>query len=133
MVEDAADAGFRLICFCAPSTTPERQALVVRHAHGFIYYMAVRGITGERDELPSDLFGHIAELRALTDTPVAVGFGISRPDHARAVGKVADGVIVGSAIVKRMAAAVAEGSDAAEAALAFIREMSAAAHGARGS
>jgi tryptophan synthase alpha chain len=132
MVENAADAGFRLICFCAPSTTPERQALVVEHAHGFIYYMAVRGITGERDSLPTDLFEHVQELRALTDTPVAVGFGISRPDQARVVGRVADGVIVGSAIVKRMAAAAAGGSEAAEAALSVIRQMSAAAREARG-
>jgi tryptophan synthase alpha chain len=131
MIDQAAGAGFRLICFCAPSTTPERKELVVNHAHGFIYYMAVRGITGERDSLPTDLFGHIEELRALTDTPVAVGFGISQPEHARTVGRVADGVIVGSAIVKRMAAAVAERSDAAEAALEFIRTMAAATREAR--
>jgi tryptophan synthase alpha chain len=131
MIEDAARSGFRLICFCAPSTTPERQSLVVRHAHGFIYYMAVRGITGERDSLPTDLFEHLEQLRALTRTPVAVGFGISQPGQARVVGRVADGVIVGSAIVKRMAAAAAEGSDAAEAALGFIREMSEATRGAR--
>lgn len=131
MIGQAADAGFRLICFCAPSTTPERKAIVVKHGHGFIYYMAVRGITGERDSLPTDLFAHIAELRELTETPVAVGFGISRPEHARAVGGIADGVIVGSAIVKRMAAATETGADAADAALDFIREMAAATQDAR--
>lgn len=127
MFEVAESLGFRLIPFAAPSTTPERQSLVVRHAKGFIYYMAVRGITGERAALPTDLFEHLTELKRLTSVPIAVGFGISQPAQARTVAGVADGVIVGSAIVKRMAAAQQAGRDAAEAALSFIAEMAAAA------
>ncbi len=123
----AEDLGFRLICFAAPSTTEARRALVVRHAGGFIYYIAVRGITGERAELPPDLFENLRQLKSLTPVPVAVGFGISRPEQARAVAQAADGVIVGSAIVKRMAEAVERGEDAAGAGLAFIRAMSGAA------
>jgi tryptophan synthase alpha chain len=123
----AEKRGFRLICFVAPSTTSARRTLVIRHARGFIYYMSVRGITGERALLPPDLFDNIRELKALTPVPIAVGFGISGPEQARAVGHAADGVIVGSAIVKRMADAHERGDDAAEAALEFISRMSAAA------
>jgi tryptophan synthase alpha chain len=124
----AAERDFRLVCFVAPSTTPERRRLVVEQAHGFIYYMAVRGITGERAELPRDLFENLQQLKSLTPVPVAVGFGISRPDQARAVAEAADGVIVGSAIVRRMAKAEQEDADPAEAALQFIEDMAAATH-----
>ncbi len=127
----ANERGFRLICFATPATTPKRRALVAEHARGFIYYISVRGITGARTELPPDLVDHIAELRKATDVPIAVGFGISEPEHARAVARAAEGVIVGSAIVRRMAAAAEGGGDAAEAALDFIRTMSAATREAR--
>ena len=104
--------------------------MVVEHAHGFIYYISVRGITGERREMPPDLAENLAQLKGLTDVPVAVGFGVSTPEQARAVGQAADGVIVGSAIVKCMGQAAREGADPAEAALAFIGTMAAAAKGA---
>jgi tryptophan synthase alpha chain len=123
----ASELGFRLICFVAPSTVGARRTLVMRHAQGFIYYMAVRGITGERAELPPDLFENLQQLRALTSVPIAVGFGISTPEQAAAVAGAADGVIVGSAIVKRMAEATRRGEDAGGAALDLIRTMSAAA------
>jgi tryptophan synthase alpha chain len=122
----AEERGFRLICFVAPSTTGARRGLVVRRARGFIYYMSVKGITGERALLAPDLFENLRELKALTRVPVAVGFGISRPEQAKAVAQAADGVIVGSAIVKRMADARERGEDPAEVALEFIHRMSAA-------
>jgi tryptophan synthase alpha chain len=132
-VEEAADLfrpaeerGFRIICFVAPSTTGRRRALVARYARGFIYYVSVRGITGERAELPPDLGENLRELKGLTSVSVAVGFGISTPQQARAVARVADGVIVGSAIVKRMSEALERGADAAAAGLDFMRLMSAA-------
>jgi len=127
----AEERDFRLICFATPATTQARRRLVAEHAHGFIYYISVRGITGARSELPPDLVDHIAELRAATSVPIAVGFGISGPEHAQAVARIADGVIVGSAIVKRMAAAAEGGADAAEAALGFIRTMATATRNAR--
>ncbi len=127
----ADERDFRLVCFATPATTASRRARVAEHAHGFIYYISVRGITGARSELPPDLVDHIAELKGATDVPVAVGFGISEPEHARAVARVADGVIVGSAIVRRMAAAAEVGGDAAQAALGFIRTMAAATREAR--
>jgi tryptophan synthase alpha chain len=126
---EAERRGFRLICFVAPSTRGERRAMVARHAGGFIYYIAVRGITGARDALPADLFQNLRELKALTPVPVAVGFGISTPEQARMTAEAADGVIVGSAIVRLMAEAHAQDRDAAEAALEFIGRMAAAVKG----
>jgi tryptophan synthase alpha chain len=130
LLAPAGERDFRIICFATPATTGARRALVARQARGFIYYISVRGITGERTDVPTDLCDNIRQLKALTPMPVAVGFGISRPEHARAVAAVADGVIVGSAIVKRMRQAVEDGRDAAGAALDFIRSMSAAAKSA---
>ncbi|MHC5034725.1 MAG: tryptophan synthase subunit alpha, partial [Planctomycetota bacterium] len=123
----AEERGFRLICFVTPATTASRRAMVVEHAHGFIYYISVRGITGERNSLPQDLSDNIRQLKTLTEAPVAVGFGISLPEQARAVADIADGVIVGSAIVKRMAEAAQQSLNVAEAALGFIRMMAHAA------
>jgi tryptophan synthase alpha chain len=69
---------------------------------GFVYYLSVSGITGARDELPADLAQNVRELRDLTDLPICVGFGVSRRKHILALSPLADGAIVGSAIVKRM-------------------------------
>lgn len=123
----AREKGFHLICFITPATRESRRVMVSEHARGFIYYISVRGITGERTALPDDLADNLHALAQMTDVPVAVGFGISEPEQARAVGAEADGVIVGSAIVKRMNAAAEAGEDAAQAALEFIRKMASAA------
>ena len=121
----AADArDFRLICFATPATTDARRDAVARLARGFIYYISVRGITGARDTMPADLGPNIDKLRTQTATPVAVGFGISKPEHARAVSRVADGVIVGSAIVARMHEAAESGTeDPVAAAARFVALM----------
>ena len=126
---EAERRGFRLICFVAPSTQGERRAMVARHAAGFIYYIAVRGVTGARTALPADMFENLRELKALTPVPVAVGFGISTPEQARTTAEAADGVIVGSAIVRTMAEAHAQGKDAAAAALGFIGPLASAVKG----
>jgi tryptophan synthase alpha chain len=75
-------------------------AEIARHGSGFVYLISRLGVTGVRDELASDLPQTVARLRGATDLPVCVGFGISRPEHARAVAGLADGVVVGSAIVR---------------------------------
>ncbi len=81
--------------------TPERIALVGQHATGFIYVVALTGITGERAELPPHLTEFIARLRAqLPDTPLVMGFGISKPEQARRMNDLVDGFIVGSALVR---------------------------------
>jgi tryptophan synthase alpha chain len=130
--EAAAERDFRLICFATPLTTPERRRRIAERARGFIYYISVAGITGARTDLPPDLTENLRELKALTDVPVAVGFGVSGREQAAAVAREADGVIVGSAIVRRIAEAAASGADAAEAVMPFIRELAEATRGARG-
>ncbi len=119
----AKERDFRLICFVTPATSTARRETVIRHAAGFIYYISVRGITGERSALPADLAENLADLKSHTDVPVAVGFGISGPQQARAVSRHADGVIVGSAIVRRIHRAAEEGEDPVEAALRFITPL----------
>jgi len=119
--------GFHIVCFATPATHAALRRKIVSLASGFIYYIAVRGITGERDALPADLVENIRALKAATEVPVAVGFGISRPEHAREVARVADGVIVGSAIVKRIHQAATGGEDPVAAARDFIASMSSAA------
>ena len=78
---------------------------IARSSSGFLYYVSVTGITGERRELPPELLDNVAWLKKQTDLPICIGFGISRPEHVHAVAPVADGVIVGSAFVRRLAEA----------------------------
>jgi tryptophan synthase alpha chain len=95
-------AGLDTILLVAPTTMPDRRREIVRLCSGFVYYLSVSGITGARDELPPDLADNVKSLRSMTDLPVCVGFGISHPKHIVALSKLADGAVVGSAIVKRM-------------------------------
>jgi tryptophan synthase alpha chain len=100
--KQAAQADLDLIFLCAPTTPPRRRALIARLASGFLYYVSVTGITGARAGLPEDLEANVRELKGLTGTPVCVGFGVSGPEQAAAVARFADGVIVGSALVRRV-------------------------------
>jgi tryptophan synthase alpha chain len=98
----ACDSGPHMIYLLAPTSTPDRFAQVARRSKGFIYYVSLTGITGA--QLP-DLEGvrrNIAKIMRLTKAPVAIGFGVATPDDAARVGEIADGVIVGSAIVRRI-------------------------------
>ena len=97
-------ADFNLIQLITPTTSRERALRIAETSTGFIYYVSVTGITGERQELPPGLLENVAWLRQQTDVPIAIGFGISRPEHVRQLAPVADGLIVGSAIVRRIAA-----------------------------
>lgn len=108
-----------LIRMLAPTTPPERMEQIARSAKGFIYLVSVTGITGERKSLAEGLGDLIAQVREHTSAPVCVGFGISTPEQAREVGRMADGVIVGSACVKTIG-----GSDKlVEAAREFARSF----------
>jgi tryptophan synthase alpha chain len=104
--------GLETILLVAPTTAPERRKQIAQLSSGFVYYLSVSGITGERDRLPEDLERNVRSLRELTDRPVCVGFGIHRPDHVAQLQGVADGAIVGSAYVKRMKGHLEEGSEA---------------------
>jgi tryptophan synthase alpha chain len=98
-------ADFSLIQLITPTTPRERALRIAEASTGFIYYVSVTGITGERRELPPDLIHNVGWLREQTPLPICIGFGISTPEHVRLLAPVADGLIVGSAIVRRIAAA----------------------------
>ncbi len=118
------EADFNLISFLTPKTSPSRRKKLISLTGGFIYYIAVCGITGERSTIPEGLRTNLLQIKEETDIPLAVGFGISTPEQAREVSAVADGVIVGSAIVRRISESREAGKDPAEEALGFIRQMS---------
>jgi tryptophan synthase alpha chain len=94
-----------LIQLITPTTPRDRARRIAEQTTGFIYYVSVTGITGERTELPPAVVDNVAWLREQTPLPICIGFGISRPEHVRMLRGVADGLIVGSAIVRRMAEA----------------------------
>jgi len=95
-------AGLDSILLIAPTTSPERRREIVKLCTGFVYYLSVSGITGERDALPADLAANVAQIKTITDLPVCVGFGIHNREQIAQLAKVADGAIIGSAIVRRM-------------------------------
>ena len=101
--------GLALVPLVAPTTTPDRIAAIGADARGFVYTVSLTGTTGEREELPPGLAETVERVRASTELPVAVGFGISTPEQARSVAELADGVIVGSRVVR----AAGEGGAAA--------------------
>ena len=92
--------GIALIFLLAPTEDDERIQLVAGRTDGFLYLVSLAGVTGARDQLPADLEAFVARARAATDLPLAVGFGISTPEQTARVARIADGVIVGSALVK---------------------------------
>jgi tryptophan synthase alpha chain len=97
---EAIAAGLDLIHLVAPTSTPERMRKIARASEGFIYLVSLTGVTGERTALAPELAQQLRALRAVTTKPVCVGFGIGTPEQAALVGQAADGVIVGSAIVR---------------------------------
>ncbi len=106
LMQKATLRGLKLIQLITPTTPRERAIQIARSTTGFIYYVSVAGITGERQGLPADLVETVGWLRTHTDLPICIGFGISGPDQVRQLAPVADGLIVGSAIVRRLAEAV---------------------------
>lgn len=98
----AAKVGLALCPLVTPTTPPERAAEIAAHATGFLYVVSVTGITGERAKLSADLDQQLAFLRSKTGTPLCIGFGISTPEQVRTLGPKADGLIVGSALVKHL-------------------------------
>ena len=126
--EALAAEGLALVPLVAPTTPPDRRRRICEAARGFVYVVSVAGVTGEREEVPSHLAELVAAVKEEASVPVAVGFGIGTPQQAAAVGEIADGVIVGTRLVR----AVAESDGAAagaEAAAAFIADVRSALEG----
>ena len=126
--EALAAEGLALVPLVAPTTPPERRRRICEAARGFIYVVSVAGVTGERDEIPQHLTELVASAKQEAEVPVAVGFGIGTAEQAAAVGEIADGVIIGTRLVR--AVAESDGATAgAEAAAAFIGEVRSALGG----
>ena len=96
------DSPLDLVRLVAPTTTPQRVREIALASQGFVYYVARTGVTGAREQLRSALAEEANAVRSVSPLPVAVGFGVSTPDHARAVGAAADAAVVGSALVARL-------------------------------
>lgn len=116
----AGDVGLDLVRLLAPTTTPERVSQVAEGGAGFLYYISRTGVTGTRDALRRELAGEVERLRTRVGLPVAVGFGVSTPEQAAEVAAVAEGVVVGSELVRVLEA---EGVDGAA---TFTRALRAA-------
>lgn len=116
--------GLDTVLLVAPTTSPQRRREIARLCSGFVYYLSVSGITGERDQLPADLPANVSDLKSASDAPVVVGFGISKPEHLRQLVGVADGAVVGTAIVRKMKQATAQpAATVAAAVVGYCREL----------
>jgi tryptophan synthase alpha chain len=100
LIDLTSGTALDLVFLVAPTSTPQRMALIAEVSRGFIYYVSRLGTTGVRDRLADDLRAMLEQLRSLTAKPIAVGFGVSTPEHARLVAEMADGVVVASAILQ---------------------------------
>ncbi|MEC9008995.1 MAG: tryptophan synthase subunit alpha [Planctomycetota bacterium] len=106
-----ADGGLDLIQLVAPTTPPSRLDAILAMASGFLYCISVAGTTGVREAVPSELSAQLADLRTRTDLPLAVGFGISQAEHVRSLKGIADGAIVGSALVSQLESIAVDSED----------------------
>ncbi len=116
--------GVRTIFLVAPTSTKDRIREIVRRSSGFIYYVSSTGVTGTRKSLPSDMIKKVRLIKSMTKKPVAVGFGVSDPKQAKLIAKTADGVIVGSAIVR----IIAEKGNALPKVYLFAKSLAGAIH-----
>jgi tryptophan synthase alpha chain len=109
-VEAMSKAGLNTVFLVAPTSSPERIRKIAETSTGFLYAVSRTGVTGERQELSADLKSFLQSLRGFTNVPIAVGFGISRPEHLQAVWQEADGAVVGSALVHEIEKHLAAGN-----------------------
>ena len=119
----AQEAGLNFIRLATPTTDDKRLPKVLQNTSGFLYYVSINGITGAAEADAADIGPEVARIKSQTEIPVIVGFGINTPEKAEAVAKVADGAVVGSAIVSRIAAGDSVGD-----VLAFVKTLSDGAH-----
>ena len=109
--ERCGKADFSLIQLVTPTTPRDRAIRIAESTTGFLYYVSVTGITGERQELPAGIRDDISWIKERTELPICVGFGISQPEHVKMLAPVCDGLIVGSALVRIISAAEEKGDD----------------------
>jgi tryptophan synthase alpha chain len=126
--ELASGESLKNIRLIAPTTPLDRIEGITASGSGFIYYVSREGVTGEQTKLSDSIASQVSEIKSRTDLPVAVGFGISTPEQAREVARSADAVVVGSAIVRRIAEH-GKSSDLVKLVGEFVRPLTAAVHG----
>ncbi len=119
----AQKAGLNFIRLATPTTDDKRLPKVLQNTSGFVYYVSITGITGAANAVAGDVGPEVARIKAATDLPVVVGFGIKTPESAETIARVADGAVVGSAIVERLG----RGDSAADV-LAFVASLAEGAH-----
>jgi tryptophan synthase alpha chain len=117
-------AGVDTVLLAAPTTQPQRLAMLAQRTRGFLYYVSLTGVTGARSQLARGIEDSVRRIRAFSQVPVCVGFGVSTPEHAREVGGFADGVVVGSALIEVIQRAGA-GPAALDAAARFVADLKA--------
>ena len=120
----AQKAGLNFIRLATPTTDDKRLPKVLQNTSGFVYYVSITGITGAAAAQSADVAPEVARIKAKTDLPIIVGFGIRTPEAAHAIAKVADGAVVGSAIVDR----IGEGDSPVAEVLAFVKSLADGAH-----
>ena len=121
----AQAAGLNFIRLATPTTDDVRLPRVLQNTSGFVYYVSITGITGAAEAQAGDVGPEVARIKAATDLPVVVGFGINTPEKARGIASIADGAVVGSAIVSRIGA-----GDSTDEVLEFVASLAAGAHSA---
>jgi tryptophan synthase alpha chain len=121
----AQAAGLNFIRLATPTTDDKRLPRVLQNTSGFVYYVSITGITGAAEAEAGDVGPEVARIKAATDLPVIVGFGINTPEKARNIASISDGAVVGSAIVSQIAA-----GKPVEEVLAFVKSLSDGAHAA---
>jgi tryptophan synthase alpha chain len=114
---------FNLIQLVTPTTPPERALRIAECSTGFLYFVSVTGITGERTQLPIDLVDRVAWLRERSSLPICIGFGISQPEHVQLLAPVCDGLIVGSAIVRLLEQAATDESKALDSMSQLVKSL----------
>jgi tryptophan synthase alpha chain len=120
----AADAGLHFIRLATPTTDDARLPAVLQNTSGFVYYVSITGITGAASAVAGDVGPEVARIQAASNLPVVVGFGVKTPENARDIAAVADGVVVGSAIVNQ----IGDGKSPSDV-LDFVRSLAEGAHG----
>ncbi len=120
-------AGVATINLATPTSTRKRIKGLIKNSTGFIYYVSLTGVTGARSNLPEEIASKVRSIKSMTDKPLCVGFGVSTPAQAEAMARVADGVIVGSAMIKVIEASLGKG-DLVDRVSGFAKRLSKAIH-----
>lgn len=118
-----AQHGLTITFLLAPTSSKERMQIVADQSSGFIYYISLRGVTGARAELARDLDEKVGEIRSVTDKPVAVGFGVSKPEHAKRIAQVADGIVVGSTLIDKIRTTFEKENKSGDDAMSSIKDF----------